>query len=81
MIYTFKQLNDAGYKKLICPRCCEVLNRIDIEHFSTCPYCLLDMELTDDLEDFLLEPLVNTWMVREQNQQMIKKQMHSIIDL
>lgn len=66
MVYTFKKSNYQHAKMLICPRCCEMLNRTDIEHFSTCPYCSFFLELTSELEDFLLEPIVNGWMAREQ---------------
>ena len=75
MIYTFQKSNHSHTKMLICPKCCEMLNRIDIEHFSTCPYCLCSLELTDELEDFLLEPIVDVWMTREQHPQIFGAEM------
>ncbi len=78
MMYKFTKTQYPQIKMLVCPQCCELLNRTDIEHFSTCPYCSCKLELTDELEDFLLEPIVDVWMAREQHQQIFSdSQSHS----
>lgn len=76
-IYTFKKSDYPQSKMLVCPKCCEALYRSDIEHFSTCPYCGCKLELTDELEDFLLEPIVDIWMAREQHQQIFNSFQHN----
>lgn len=49
---------------LICPDCREHLSQVDVESFWTCPYCGHPFERNLDLEDFLLEPLVENWIRR-----------------
>lgn len=34
----------------------------DIEAFSTCPFCNTRLEYSNELEDFILAPLVSQWM-------------------
>jgi hypothetical protein len=47
---------------LICPNCHETLAPADIEAFSTCPFCNTRLEYSNELEDFILAPLVSQWM-------------------
>lgn len=49
-------------RKLICPQCGESLSRSDIEAFSSCPFCSFQFEPSAELEDFILEPEVDSWM-------------------
>ena len=66
MQYTFRKLNELNDRVLLCPRCCETLYRTDIEHYTSCPYCALPLEMNDELEDFLLEPIIEGWTATEQ---------------
>ena len=52
-------------RKLICPQCGESLMRADIEAFTACPYCSHRFEPSAELEDFILEPEVDSWMKRQ----------------
>ncbi len=70
MKYNFKKLIDLNDRVLLCPQCCEILYRMDIEHYTACPYCLFPLEMTDELEDFLLEPIVNGWTATEHRRMM-----------
>ncbi len=56
---------------LICPGCMELLAREDIEGFGRCPYCDHRLQPSDDLEDFLLTPVVEQWIqhARRETQQ------------
>jgi len=49
-------------RRLVCPQCGELLLRGDVEGFSTCPFCLFRFENSPELEDFILEPEVESWM-------------------
>ncbi len=60
--HEFKNMKNSSDKMLICPKCLEMLFRDDIEHFSSCPYCNSKIEVTDELEDFLLKPFVDNWI-------------------
>ena len=66
MNYAFN--DDAGMdgRTLNCPTCHELLYRTDIEHFVVCPYCSSQLKMTNELEDFLLEPIVDIWTTHEQ---------------
>ncbi|MCI6288324.1 MAG: hypothetical protein MR727_06255 [Lentisphaeria bacterium] len=55
----------ANDRVLECPRCRETLVRADIEGFSACPFCSYRFASTVELEDFIMEPAVDSWM-REQ---------------
>jgi uncharacterized CHY-type Zn-finger protein len=70
MKYNFRKLNDLNDRVLLCPRCCEALFRTDIEHYTSCPYCTLPLEMNNELEDFLLEPIVDGWTATEQRRMM-----------
>ena len=52
-------------RQLICPQCGELLLRGDVEGFSTCPFCLFRFENSPELEDFILEPEVESWMKQQ----------------
>lgn len=66
MHYIFKENTNMDGRTLICPTCHEFLYRTDIEYFSACPYCSSKLEMTSELEDFLLEPIVDIWTANEQ---------------
>ena len=66
MEYTFRKLTGINERVLLCPRCCEMLYRADIENYTSCPYCALTLEMNDELEDFLLEPIIDGWTTSEQ---------------
>lgn len=51
---------------LLCPECGESLVQADIENFSACPYCDHHFEVDSELEDYLLEPVIKTW-IHQQN--------------
>lgn len=55
-----ESMPEARY--LICPKCREMLAPADIESFATCPFCNTHLEYSNDLEDFILAPLVAQWM-------------------
>ena len=52
-------------RRLVCPQCGELLLRGDVEGFSSCPFCLFRFEDSPELEDFILEPEVDSWMMRQ----------------
>ena len=64
--YEFKSLKNSPDKILICPKCFELLLRDDIEHFASCPYCNSPIEISDEMEDYLLKPVVDNW-ISDQN--------------
>lgn len=47
---------------LICPKCGEMLIPVDIEEFSSCPYCNTHLTFSGDLENFILSPVINGWI-------------------
>ena len=60
--YEFKKLKNSSDKFLICPKCFELLFRDDFEHFSCCPYCNSPIEISAEMEDYLLKPVVDNWI-------------------
>ncbi len=54
---------DAG-KNLVCPRCFELLTFEDIEGFHRCPYCDYAFTYDEELEDFLMRPVIREWVRR-----------------
>ena len=52
-------------RRLICPQCGELLVRGDVEGFFSCPFCLFRFEHSSELEDFILEPEVESWMKQQ----------------
>ncbi len=65
--YKFKHYSNFGEKLLICPKCFEVLMRDDIEHFSHCPFCDSVFEMNNELEDYILKPVIEQWLFRQGN--------------
>ena len=60
---TIENFNKASNDRfLICPQCNERLKQMDIENYSKCPYCNYNFTVSEALEDFLLEPVVDSWM-------------------
>lgn len=51
---------------LVCPQCMELLTRDDVEGFGKCPYCDRRFEFENELEEFLLQPVVNHWIRQSQ---------------
>ena len=70
MEYVFKKFDGADERMLVCPSCREFIARPDIEHFHLCPYCGATLEMTDELEDFLLDPIVADWTLHERGRMM-----------
>jgi len=74
MKYVFKKLEwpgiEMGERVLLCPNCHELICRSDIEHFRVCPYCASNLEMTYELEDFLLDPIVEGWTATEHRRMM-----------
>ena len=67
--YKFKVLDRRRRmddKLLLCPKCKEQLWQADIENYSRCPFCNCELELNQQLEDFILKPLVDHW-IRQQS--------------
>lgn len=62
--YNYKQLSHTD-KFLLCPECFEILFRDDIEHFGRCPYCNAPLEMDSELEDYILKPVVDKWIWKE----------------
>ena len=60
--YEFKKLKNSSDMILICPVCYEFLFRDDFEHFACCPYCNAPIEISDEIEDYLLKPVVDSWI-------------------
>ena len=52
-------------RKLLCPQCGESLTRADVEAFPACPYCSHRFEPSTELEDFILDREVDSWMKRQ----------------
>lgn len=63
----YKSLGSFNEKYLVCPRCYEFVARNDIEHFHNCPYCDHRFEMDCELEDYLLKPLIDRWVMRQSN--------------
>lgn len=63
--YEFKRMKNSSDKALICPKCFEFLLRDDFEHYSRCPYCNSPIEISTELEDYLLKPLVDIWITNQ----------------
>lgn len=69
--YTFFPLDPnrptPSARRLLCPKCHELLHRSDIEEFSKCPYCdEVFPENNTSLEDFFLDPLAEEWIQQQQ---------------
>lgn len=52
-------------RRLVCPKCGELLGRADVEGFSSCPFCMFRFEQVPELEDYILEPEVDSWLKRQ----------------
>ena len=55
--------------RLVCPVCRELLCRQDVESFVRCPYCDHRFHLNEEMEDFLLKPVVENWCQMNLSQQ------------
>ena len=56
------------YEQVFCPRCGERLAPADLEIFAACPYCDYVFTRDNNLEDFVLLPLITRWAGRAHNQ-------------
>jgi Zn-finger nucleic acid-binding protein len=59
--YQFRRSDEPKLRFLICPQCGESLTSTDIEIYPACPYCDVILERNQELEDFILQPLVERW--------------------
>ena len=59
----FDNPNNTG-RRLRCPRCKEILYPEDLETFCLCPYCEAKIENGEELEDFVIDPVIRQWMER-----------------
>ncbi len=64
MQYEFKKNEDTNTRILVCPDCNEHLMYADIEIFRMCPFCNNTLQQTGELEDFILEPIVQSWVAK-----------------
>lgn len=64
MQYEFKKNEDTNIRVLVCPNCNEDLMYADIEIFRMCPFCNKPLPQTGELEDFILEPIVQSWVAK-----------------
>ena len=64
----FKHINNTSEKVLVCLQCFEIIARDDIEHFHKCPYCNFNLELDDEIEDFVLKPVIERWAFRQSSE-------------
>ena len=62
--YHFEKQEDLSVPRVHCPYCGEILSPADIEGFWQCPYCGKTLEHTQELEDFVIEPLIRQWTAR-----------------
>jgi hypothetical protein len=60
MEYKFIEKGTAK-KWLLCPHCNEENSYYDVEIYPKCPFCDGELEKNNELEDFILEPLVCQW--------------------
>lgn len=51
-----------GHTVLICPNCFEKLQPADVETYPYCPYCNYRLPVDDQLEEFILEPVIHSWV-------------------
>lgn len=59
--------NTPAGRRLLCPKCHQLLHRSDIEEFCKCPFCDHSFPQDDpQLEDFFLDPLTEEWMQQQQ---------------
>ena len=54
--------NSSGRLELRCPQCHEELNPADVENYSCCPFCNALLPQDDDMEDFVLDPVISHWL-------------------
>ncbi len=64
--YTFKDLPGSLRRALLCPECGESIVNEDIEQYPNCPYCGKHFAITNDLEDFILRPFLDHWLISGQ---------------
>ncbi len=64
MQYEFKKNEDTNMRVLVCPHCNEDLIYADIEIFRMCPFCDKPLKQTGELEDFILEPIIQSWVAK-----------------
>lgn len=65
--FIYKEIALGQHTSLKCPGCEEELSQVDIGSFGKCPYCNYELEQTNDLEDYLLQPAISHWIHTEVN--------------
>lgn len=60
--YKFNNNKIASGINLVCPGCSEYIEQADIETFMRCPYCNRKFSHSNELEDFILAPVVDRWV-------------------
>ena len=63
-----KQYTVIDDSYILCPKCSEKLFPADIESFRRCPYCDCALPQSQELEDFVLSPLIRQWSKNTYNQ-------------
>ena len=58
----FKRRNLKSDRVLLCPKCYETLFTSDIEHFEKCPYCDIKINMDNEVEDYILKPVIDRWI-------------------
>ena len=58
------RFDPAGNRHLYCPDCSEELQTPDIEVYPACPFCGCPLEEDSQFEDFILEPVVRSWIAK-----------------
>jgi phage FluMu protein Com len=56
----FKYIGEQQ-KVLTCAVCEELLYYIDIQHYSKCPYCDAELNMDEELEEYVLKPVIDHW--------------------
>lgn len=60
--YKFASHEDVLGRFIHCPKCNELLSPSDLDSFNCCPYCNFVLERNNELEDFVVEPIVQVWL-------------------
>ena len=52
---------EQQHKVLTCSNCDEFLYLVDIQHYSMCPYCDAPLHMDEELEEYILKPVIEHW--------------------
>ena len=53
---------EQQHKVLTCANCDEFLYFVDVQHYSACPYCDAPLHMDDELEEYILRPVIDDWV-------------------